>query len=332
MHRIPVSILTGFLGSGKTTVLNHLLKTPEMAGAAVIVNEFGAIGLDHELVERSSDDVILLASGCVCCGVRADLIDTLRSLFLKRVHGTVPEFDRVMIETTGVADPAPVLSMLMQDPLIAARYRLDGVITTVDAVCGAQTLDAHVEAARQVASADCLLLTKTDRLDGEVPVQLRERLSALNATARQIVVAHGVVDPANLSELAHRVTDLPAAGERMLDPRAASDGAHAAFRSLCITVDAPVMPATLASWLSALRALKNPNLLRMKGIVHLAGRASPVAIHAVRHIVAEPMELRLGAGEDRRSRIVLITAGANEQALRDLARVFDGPQSRYGRQ
>lgn len=327
MHRIPVSILTGFLGSGKTTVLNHLLKTPEMAGAAVIVNEFGAVGIDHELVARSSDEVVLLASGCVCCGVRADLIETLRRLFLRRVRGEIAEFDRVMIETSGVADPAPVLGILMSDPLIAARYRLDGVIATVDSVCGTRTLDTQAEALAQVASADCLLLTKVDVLGGEVPAPLVECLATLNPTARRITVEQGVVDPARLLELARRTIDFSFAG----GGRSLGDSHAAVFRSLTVTVDAPLPAETLASWLSALRALGHPHLLRMKGVVHLDGHAAPVAIHAVQHTVAEPSALPKRADDDAdpRSRIVLITRGVDPLAMRELAGVFDGPHVRY---
>src|SRR5215472_10219773 len=158
---IPVTLLTGFLGSGKTTVLNHVLKQPEMAATAVIVNEFGEIGLDHLLVERASEEVVLLNSGCLCCTVRGDIVDTLTNLFVERVKGKVPFFTRVAIETTGLADPAPILHTLMTDPIVAARYMLDGVVTTVDAVNEAATLDRQPEAVKQAAVADRLLLTKT---------------------------------------------------------------------------------------------------------------------------------------------------------------------------
>src|SRR5258707_12169125 len=159
---IPVTLLTGFLGSGKTTVLNHVLKEPGMAATAVIVNEFGEIGLDHLLVERSSEDVILLNSGCMCCTVRNDIVDTLTNLFVDRVKGKIPFFTRVAIETTGLADPAPILHTLMTEPIVAARYMLDGVVTTVDAVNGAGTLDKQPEAEKHAAGADRPLPTKTD--------------------------------------------------------------------------------------------------------------------------------------------------------------------------
>ena len=173
---IPVTLLTGFLGSGKTTVLNHVLKQPDMAATAVIVNEFGEIGLDHLLVERSSEDVVLLNSGCLCCTVRGDIVDTLTNLFVDRVKGKVPYFTRVAIETTGLADPAPILHTLMTDPIVAARYMLDGVVTTVDAVNGAGTLDKQPEAVKQAAVADRLLLTKTDLADPAARQEIEARL------------------------------------------------------------------------------------------------------------------------------------------------------------
>src|SRR5258708_40163252 len=152
--RIPVTLLTGFLGSGKTTVLNHVLKQPEMAATAVIVNEFGEIGIDHLLVEKATDDVVLLNSGCLCCTVRGDIADTLTNLFVDRVKGKIPYFTRVVIETTGLADPAPILHALMSDPIVAARFMLDGVVTTVDAVNGAGSLDRQPEAVKQPAVAE----------------------------------------------------------------------------------------------------------------------------------------------------------------------------------
>jgi G3E family GTPase len=198
---IPVTLLTGFLGSGKTTVLNHILKQPEMAATAVIINEFGEIGLDHLLVERSSEDVVLLNSGCLCCTVRGDIVETLTNLFVDRVKGKVPFFTRVAIETTGLADPAPILHTLMTDPIVAARYMLDGVVTTIDAVNGTGTLDRQPEAVKQAAVADRLLLTKTDLADGEARQTLEARLKSLNPSAAVVPVAQGAVDPAVLFNL-----------------------------------------------------------------------------------------------------------------------------------
>src|SRR6516164_4302445 len=195
---IPVTLLTGFLGSGKTTVLNHVLKEPGMAATAVIVNEFGEIGIDHLLVERSSEDVVLLNSGCLCCTVRNDIVDTLTNLFVDRVKGKVPFFTRVVIETTGLADPAPILHTLMTEPIVAARYMLDGVVATVDAVNGASMLDRHPEAVKQAAVADRLLLTKTDLADHEGRQTVEARLKSFNPGAPIVPVTNGAVDPVRL--------------------------------------------------------------------------------------------------------------------------------------
>jgi G3E family GTPase len=199
--RTPVTLLTGFLGSGKTTVLNHVLKQPEMAATAVIVNEFGEIGIDHLLVEKATDDVVLMQSGCLCCTIRGDIADTLVNLFVDRAKGRIPGFERVVIETTGLADPAPILHALMQDPIVAERYMVDGVVTTVDAVNGSGTLDAQVEAVKQAAVADRLLLTKCDVASAEGRRELETRLAALNPGAPLIEVTGGEVDPSFLFNL-----------------------------------------------------------------------------------------------------------------------------------
>src|SRR5215472_7744551 len=193
--RIPVTLLTGFLGSGKTTILNHVLKQPAMAATAVIVNEFGEVGIDHLLVEKATDDVVLMQSGCLCCTIRGDIADTLVNLFVDRAKGRIPGFERVVIETTGLADPAPILHALMQDPIVAERYMVDGVVTTVDAVNGMGTLDAQIEAVKQAAVADRLLLTKCDVAPDAARQGLEARLAALNPGAPVIAVTGGAVDP-----------------------------------------------------------------------------------------------------------------------------------------
>ena len=193
-ERLPVSVLTGFLGSGKTTLLKYLLTRAELSDTAVVINEFGEVGLDHVLVEAAREDMVLLASGCLCCTVRGDLVDALRRLFKRRAKGEIPHFRRVVIETTGLADPAPVLQTLMQDPLLSDVYRLDGVIVTVDAVNAMDQLDRQAESVKQAAVADRLVLTKTD-LAGEVAA-LRDRLRRLNPAAPILLAEQGRIDPA----------------------------------------------------------------------------------------------------------------------------------------
>src|SRR3984893_22271 len=196
--RIPVTVPTGFLGSGKTTLLNHVLKQPGMAATAVIVNEFGEIGLDHLLVESATEDIVLLNSGCLCCTVRGDIVNTLTDLFVGRVKGRVPYFTRAVIETTGLADPAPVLHALISDPIVAERYMIDGVVTTVDAVNGAGTLDRQPEAVKQAAVADRLIVTKSDLAEPAAVAQLAPRLKRLTPGAQLLRVEHGAVDPSAL--------------------------------------------------------------------------------------------------------------------------------------
>lgn len=193
--RLPVSVLTGFLGSGKTTLLQRLLRHPDMSRTAVVINEFGEVGLDHLLVAKASENMVVMDGGCVCCTIRGDLVDTLKDLFLKRVRGDIPEFDRVVIETTGLADPAPVIHTLMTDPLLAARFRLDGVIATVDAAHGMSQLDRQPESVKQAAVADRIVLTKADVATSVATLALCKRLADINPAAPIIPAAFGDVDP-----------------------------------------------------------------------------------------------------------------------------------------
>ncbi|MFA5122627.1 GTP-binding protein [Zavarzinia sp.] len=348
---LPVTLLTGFLGSGKTTVLNGLLRHPGMARTAVIINEFGEIGLDHQLVESAKDEMVLLKSGCLCCTVKGDLIDALRRLFLQRVRGEVPEFDRVVIETTGLADPAPIIHTLMADPLVAARYRLDGVIATVDAVNGAATLDEHEEAVKQAAVADRLLLTKTDLADAATVDALKARLAALNPAAPVIVVEQGALDPAlvldvGLYDAATKSVDVA----RWLKAEAYAEHDHghhhdhdhhdhhdpnrhdARIAAFCFTIDRPIDPFAFESWLNVLTSFRGPNLLRIKGIVNLAGHERPVAIHGVQHLFHPAVELPAWPDEDRTSRIVFITRDLDRAVIEETFAAFtdqapghDGP-------
>lgn len=274
-----VHVVTGFLGSGKTTLIAHLLRDPDLADTAVIVNEFGAVGLDHALIEAVDQDVILLSRGCVCCALNGSLASTLEGLALRRATGEAPPFQRVVIETTGLADPAPVLQAVLDRPAVMQGYRLARVVTVVDAMAGGTTLDRHPEALRQVAVADLLLLSKTD-LAGSAPA-LQVRLGVLNPRAPIIPILHGAM-PAGLlllNEAAHQTRR----------PSRVADAGHTA-RIATTVVELPDKVAfdTLADWLGGLAAALGPALLRVKGIVGVLGQDRPLVVHGVQHVFHPP--------------------------------------------
>ena len=331
---IPASVITGFLGSGKTTLLNRLLTHPDMARTAVVINEFGEIGIDHSLVESSNDDVVLMSSGCLCCTIRGDLVDTLRSLYIRRAKGEIPEFDRLVIETTGLADPAPILHTMMADPFLITRYRLDGVIATVDAVNGDGTLTNHIESVKQAAVADRIVLTKTDLADAAAMTTLQERLTQLNPSAPITTAANGEIEPAGLfnaglydpesktlnvqrwlNEEAYSATD-----EHDHDDEHGHDHHHEHdhghddvnrhdenIRAYCVYFDEPFAWSTVATWLELLANYRGEDLLRVKGLLNIEESDKPVVIHGVQHLFHPPVVLDGWPDDDHRSRIVFIT-------------------------
>lgn len=339
-ERFPVSVLTGFLGSGKTTVLGRLLKHPGMANTAVVINEFGEVGLDHLLVESSSEDAVVMESGCLCCTIRGDLIETLRTLLRRRWKGEVPPFERLVIETTGLADPAPILHTLMTDPVITARYRLDGVVTTVDAVNGMGQFDAQPESVKQAAVADRLLVTKTDIAEEDAVGALEARLRSLNPAAPLIRVQHGAVDPARLfgAGLYDPGTKAPDVARWLKEEayREAADHDHghhdhahdpnrhdARIRSFCITVDEPVDWQAFVDWIEALISTHGANLLRIKGVLNVREAPGPVAVHGVQHVFHPPAVIgEWRDGDDRRSRLVMITRDLNRAPVEEMMRAF----------
>lgn len=316
--RLPVSVITGFLGSGKTTLLNRLLRHDDMSDSAVIINEWGEVGLDHLLVETLDGEVAVMASGCVCCTLRSDLETTLRGLLVRRDRGEVPPFRRILLETTGLADPAPIMQMLLNNPLLSHYLRLDAVVTTVDAVNARRQLAEHAEAVKQVAIADRLLLTKTDLAPPEDIAALREVLARLNPGASVIPVAHGEVAPerlfgAGLFDPARKTPDVQAwlrAERHEAHDHDAEHAAHAgAIRAFCLTFDEPLPWQRVALWLMLLRQARGEDLLRVKGILYLDEEELPVAIHGVHHVFHPPVQLGALPDDDRRSRIVFITRG-----------------------
>lgn len=341
---IPVSLLTGFLGSGKTTVLNKLLPQAELSNTIVVINEFGEIGLDHDLVESSTEDMVLLKSGCLCCTIRGDLVDTLRGLMARRVGGKIAAFDRVLIETTGLADPAPILHTLMSDLALVSSYRLDGVITTVDAATGDATLDQQIESVKQAAVADRLLLTKTDLVSPRESSALFDRLCRLNPAAPITIARHGEVAPARILNAGlynPETKSLDVQRWLKAEAYAPSAGHHAHphhdhghahkhdinrhdehIKAVCLTVDQPIPVSAFDTWLGLLLAMKGPDILRVKGIVNIAGFEGPLVIHGVQHVFHPPLQMKKWPSADLRTRIVFITRDVDEAALRDTLKMF----------
>jgi len=331
----PVTVLTGFLGAGKTTLLNRLLRRPELAGTAVLVNEFGEIGLDHLLVEKLDEDTVLLNAGCLCCTVRGDLARALVDLRPRVEAGAV---HRVMIETTGLADPAPIIHTMMGDPAIAVRYRLDGIVTVVDAVHAMGQLDEHEEAVRQVAVADRIVLAKTDLAN---PEALTERLRRLNPGAAILIADHGEIDPAailnlGLFDASGKITEVKA----WLDAEAFDEhhhhhhhhdvNRHDGFRhdtriqAFCLTYTEPLHWQGIGTCLEMLIGTRGESLLRVKGILNLVGQERPVAIHGVQHLFHEPVLLPAWPeGDPRTSRIVFITRDLDRETVEMGLRAFE---------
>ena len=324
--KTPVSVITGFLGSGKTTLLNALLKHPRMAETAVLVNEFGEIGIDHLLVEALDDDILLLAAGCLCCTIREDMMASLRSLFERRAGGQVPEFRRVVVETTGLADPAPILHTLLAGDSEPAHWVVDGIVTTVDAVNGHRQLSAYPASVKQAAVADRLLITKADIARRQELDALHERLRAINPGAPVLEVCHGGVEPDELFDagpyspnsgrhpdvsrwlgevgIAHRPHHHHAGGH--------DDG----IRALSLSAEAPIEIYPFVRWVEKLLEENGDRVLRLKGILDVVGCARPVVVHGVQHIFHPLSNLPAWPDPDRRSRLVLIVKDLDVDRIR----------------
>lgn len=315
--RLPVMLVTGFLGSGKTTVISALLAHPDMGETAVLVNELGEVPLDHHLVRRVDERTVVLASGCVCCTLRGDLQDELRDLLARRDRGEIAPFRRVVVETTGLADPAPVLSTLLNEPQLRHHYAVEAVVATVDALSGGATLDRHPESVKQAAVADTLLVTKADAAAPGAVAALEARLRALNPLAAIRRVAFGAIAPGEL--LAARTREPAAAAAAPHD-----HAGHAGdVRSFALVLDEPLDWDAFAVWLTMLLHSRGLDVLRVKGLLDV-GAPGPVVLDGVQHVVHRPRHLDAWPDGDRRTRIVFITRGIERDAVLASLEAFTG--------
>ncbi len=350
---IPVSVVTGFLGAGKTSLLNRILTDPAMRNIAVVINEFGEVGLDHLLVEKTDDNIFEMSSGCLCCTIRGELVDTLIKLIEKRDRGEVLGFERLVVETTGLADPAPVLHTVMNHPYLVERYRLEGVITVVDTVNGEATLDSHAEAVKQVAVADRIVITKADLLvgrEGEDRLHaIIARLRKLNPAARLLEVVRdvtperlfntGLYDPASKTPEVGRWLATEAyepdarRGRRHRHGHDhGHDHAHDVNRhddhihAFCVTSERAIEPWGFELFCDLVRSYHGPNLLRMKAIVKLSDDPErPLVVHGVQHIFHPPVRLAAWPDADHRSKLVFITRDIDKAEIDKLFSAFTDP-------
>jgi G3E family GTPase len=330
---LPVNLLTGFLGSGKTTLLKRLLESPHLANTAVLINEFGEIGLDHLLLETVDEETVVLQSGCICCTIRTDLKNAIAGLYDKSRRGLVPSFDRMVIETTGLADPAPIVFTLRGDPMIRHHFRLGNIVTTVDAVNVERELATNEETRKQIAVADRVVLTKTDIANPQTVKRLLAKLKGLNATAKiydaqtdsieaDDLFVQDVYDPQTKSEEVQSWLDEEE--NRQGHAHGADRNRHAGdIVTFCVTEDRPLDWTAFGIWLSMLVHAHGENVLRVKGLINVAGLSTPVVVNGVQHIIHPPTHLDRWPSDDMRSRIIFVVRGLDPTMLQRSLAVFN---------
>ena len=341
---LPVTLLTGFLGSGKTTLLNQMIR--HLPRTAVVMNEFGDVSLDHDLLEKMEGPMAVLSGGCVCCTVVGSLSPTLKNLFMARERGDIPKFERVVIETTGIADPAPVLDTLLNDPWVRARFKMDGVVTTVDAVLGEAQLESYFEAQKQVAVADKLILTKTDLANADELAMLEARLRELNPAAERIIAVKGAMDFSTILNLGlfnprDKIPDVekwlneqrykPVARGALGAKQSARQAHSQRIHSFSVVIDSPIPLSGLQAALEMLVSFRSEHLLRFKAIVNIAGHDKPTVLHGVQHVLYPETELNAWPSDDHRSRFVFIVRDLDPafvaRVLEDFSQAVSIPQS-----
>src|SRR5262249_54188375 len=310
--KIPVTVVTGFLGAGKTTLVRRFLATPAGEGTAVVMNEFGSVGIDDALVRGATDQVTLLGNGCLCCNTRSDLQVALRNLVAERDHGTLPQFKRIVIETSGLADPGPILQTFATDRALGSEFHVEVVLAVVDAVGGLDTLAWSAEARKQVILADRLVVTKRDLAEPQTVEHLASRLRALNPRAAVHSATGGDFDPRCLLE-----SDAPAGAAARVGFVAEAEHSDGIL-SFVLSADAPLGWDAFARAMETLIALRGGDLLRVKGLLNVAGCRGPGVVHSVQHLLHPPVELAAWPDRNRTSRLVFITRGIPERQVRDL--------------